>query len=440
MSGCWQLTRPLTGLRREPWWRHAAYWVLVAAGAWIVYGDWLSASHPHLPDELAYVRAIRYVLEGESPYRWPGYLYPPLFALAGAEVWERFGREAFLWLMRLGNLAGLVVTVWCAQVWLPWGWRWRLAAGVGVVIFSPAVIQGLTFGNVSLLVSGLMVWALAAWHRHPWLAGLGLGLSVPIKPLAPVAGVVLAGHRPAEARGFPGPGGTRGGGGRREGRLRRWLRRRRHWITAGVGGVVGIALTVPLPYFHRWLELAETASALRGVSLHRFPAVLGWEVNHLALTGAVALGAMVLGRLRLLERYEVLALALAAVMAGTPLVWSHTLVATLPLQALALTVFLRRGKVRGEGSVDVAGEPATRWRLWEGVALALAISACHFAEGATSMYTRPAWQQIAAGLVPALAPPALATYVLVAGRGLVTGSRWERRDADGRAGKIRGEL
>lgn len=409
---------PLTGLRREPWWRHGAYLLLLAAGGWIVYGDWLSVSHPHLPDELAYVRAIRFVLEGESPYEWPGYLYPPLFALAGAELWQRFGREGLLWLLRLGNLTGLVVTVWCAQVWLPWTWRWRLAVGLGVVIFSPAVIQGMTFGNVSLLVSGLLVWSLGAWHRHPWLAGLAMGASVPIKPLAPVAGAVLAGHRPADhlpAEDPPAEAGSETG-------PRSRLRRRRHWITAGVAGIAALALTVPLPYFQQWLELAERASAQRGVSFHRFPAVLGWEVNHLALTGGVVLGAVAWARWRPLERYELLALALAAVMAGTPLVWSHTLVATLPLQALAVTVFLRRGERAETGGADAA-----RWRLWEGVALALAILACHFAEGATSMYTRPAWQQIAGGLVPALAPPALAAYVLLAGRGRVSGAG-ERRD------------
>ena len=114
-------------------------------------------------------------MEGESPYGWGGYLYPPLFALGGAWLWETLGRGGLLAVLRVVNLAGAVVTVWCAMVWLPLTWRWRLAAGLGVIALSPAMVQGLTFGNVSLWVSGMLVVGLLLWTRFPVTSGVLLG-------------------------------------------------------------------------------------------------------------------------------------------------------------------------------------------------------------------------------------------------------------------------
>ena len=153
---------PSIGLVREPWWRHGVALSLLALGAFLRFGWWLSFPGPLLPDELTYSRAIALVMEGKSPYGWGGYLYPPLFALGGAWLWENLGRGGLLAVLRVINLAGAAVTVWCAMVWLPLAWRWRLAAGLGVIALSPAMVQGLTFGNVSLWVSARCV-VIIAW-------------------------------------------------------------------------------------------------------------------------------------------------------------------------------------------------------------------------------------------------------------------------------------
>lgn len=373
---------PLLGLHREPVWLHGVALAVLALGAFVRFDWWLSFPGPLLPDELTYFRAFRLVLDGESPYQWGGYLYPPLFAWAGAELWQHLGRGGLLTVLRIGNLAGLVVTVWCAMVWLPLRWHWRVGVGMAVIALSPAVVQGLTFGNLSLWVAGMMVLGLFVWSRYPVTAGLLLGASVAIKPLAPPAILVLGAHRP------------RGRGSRQV-------------LAAGVAMAAAVGLLLAFPGFFEWLELARRASTARSVSWHRFPAIFGFEPNHLLVTGLVMAVVLMVARWRCWSRLYLACLALVAVMAATPLVWNHTLVATLPLQVLAVGVLARRWR-REEGA-------APRGRFYEGVVVILAVASLHLATGANTIDDQPVWLQLLGAGVPALAPGALLAYVVLLG-------------------------
>lgn len=397
---------PLLGRIREPWWLHGAALLILALGAFLRFGWWLSFPGPLLPDELTYTRAIRLAMEGESPYQWGGYLYPPLFAHVSAWLWEHLGRGGLLAVYRLVNLAGAVVTVWCAMVWFRFAWRWRVALGLGVIFLSPAMVQGLTFGNLSLWVSGMLVPGLLIWTRRPVTAGLLLGLSVAIKPLAPPAVLVLGLHRPRDGKA-------------------------RHWLAAGVSVVVAAALLLAFPGFSEWLELGSRASPDRSVSFHRFPAIFGFDAHLLAVTAVVMAAVLALARWRLWGRLGALGLALVAVMAATPLVWNHTLVATLPLQALAVVLLMRRWKRAGPTADEPAGGGGTmeevteqpekrpeewaiqrRHRLYELIFVSLAVAALHLATGANTIYTSPVWLQLLGAGAPALAPGALLAYVV----------------------------
>jgi hypothetical protein len=406
--------RPLIGWVQEPWWLHGAALAILALGTFLRFGWWLSFPGPLLPDELTYVRAIRLAMEGESPYGWGGYLYPPLFAYLSAWLWEHLGRGGLLAVYRLVNLSGAVVTVWCSMVWFRFAWRWRVALGLGVIFLSPAMVQGLTFGNLSLWVSGMLVLGLLIWSRRPVAAGLLLGLSVAIKPLAPPAILVLGAHRPRDGN-------------------------RRHWIASGVAVAVAAVLLTAFPGFSEWLELGSRASPDRSVSFHRFPAIFGFEPNLLVVTAVVMAAVLALARWRAWGRLGILGLALVAVMAATPLVWNHTLVATLPLQVLAVVLLRQRWRrarsaaqgrasdgtgARSDGSaVDgtmererVVGPVDTvegRHRLYELIFVSLAVAALHLATGANTIYTSPIWLQLLGAGAPALAPGALLAYVVL---------------------------
>ena len=85
--------------------------------------------------------------------------------------------------------------------------------------------------------------------------------------------------------------------------------------------------------------ISRTVSLFRLLSLANVPAssavVAGLMVLLLAGVAAVA-------RWRVGDRPQLLAVALAGCVIVTPVVWNHTLVLTLPLQAMALTLATAR--------------------------------------------------------------------------------------------------
>jgi hypothetical protein len=339
------------------------------------YWPAVSAAEP-LPDEKAYVAAGRLVARGLSPYDEPAYLSPPVvgYALAAGERW--LGVSGARGAFRLAHLLGGATLLWLgvAPLALRPALRWLLAAALGCVL--PGFVQGLTFGNLTLASGGLLLGGLAAWTSFPLLAGALLGISIAVKPIAPLAVVALAAHRPVE------------GG-------------RRHLVAAAVSAGTAAALLLAVP---GWRELLAPHPALssRSASWHRLAYLAGFEVPPLFGLVAVALLTVALVRPRPLRRAELAAVAVTAALAATPLVWNHTLLLALPVQALALRTLAarrRRGEAGGAESLLVS---------------LVALVPC-FAEGATGIDDRAVWIQVLAVLPPATAPLLLCLYATRAG-------------------------
>jgi hypothetical protein len=280
-----------------------------------------------------------------------------LTAHLGAWAVEHLGEGVVIALMRSVNLLGLAVTVWCSFAWTPWRWRSRLAAGALIIVLSPAIHFSLFLGNLSLTIAGLIVGGLLLWPRRPVLAGVLLGSSVAIKPLAPVALVTL----------------------------------------------------LCFPELDRMMRLAYWSRLERTVSLHRFAYLLGWQQGVLLISAAVAVVAIVVARWRPLGRTHLLALAVTAALAATPLVWAHTLVACLPVQVLALTTALLRYRQEiGDGPAAGAIQVRRRHQL---LFVALGVIAIQFAEGPSGIYDQNLIIQWLGTIPPAVAPAALTAYI-----------------------------
>lgn len=351
---------------------------LLLALAAIRFGSALLFPAP-LGDELAYDRGFALAAAGASPYGEPGFLYPPVFARLGAGL-RAWGAMTPLYLLRALNLAAAVWLAWRCAAWLPWSRRGRWLAGAAVLLLSPALAQGIVLGNVSFLVAAIVVGALLAWPRWPVGAGALLALSLAVKPLAPAAIIALAAHRPAAASG------------------------NRHRRAAAAAIVLGALALLAVPGIGEFLSRGNATSVLEStVSPYRLvvlvgsgPSPLWWTLGLLALLGWAI-------RRSPLARDALLAAALVGSLAVTPMVWNHTLLLTLPLQAMAVDCLLTRRRVvdgrRPAGVVEI-------------LLVGLAVIALHTAEGATGITDRSAMLQALASLPAILAPGLLLAYVL----------------------------
>jgi hypothetical protein len=235
-------------------------------------------------------------------------------------------------------------------------------------------------GNVSFLVSALVVAALALWPRFPGSAGGLLALSLAIKPLAPAAILGIGAHRPAVGES-------------------------RHRLAAGVAIVLGALAFLAVPGLGAFLERGSNSTVLAStVSPYRFLLLAGAAPRPLLWTLAVLAVLTWFVLRRPLSPAELTATALVGAIAATPMVWNHTLILTLPLQAMALATAWRR---RGHAAEGTRG----RARL-ELAVVALGVVALHTAEGATGITDRSAALQAAAALPAAIAPVLLLVYVL----------------------------
>lgn len=332
-----------------------------------------------LTDEMIYLGAFQRVLHGQSPFSEVGYLYPSAMALFGAWVLQWWDQGLILAVLRGANILGLAVSVWIALSWLEGSWRRRVTAGSLLVAVAPSVGYGISSGNLSLAVSGMVLYGLMNWHRWPVLCGVLLGLSVVIKPLAPVVILVLLVHRS-----------------HRQGKAHIWAA-----ITAGA---VAGGLILGLPHLEELFRVDLAVRASRSISIYRLLRLAGWNISPFLLTAIVAAIAVVLARRRPLDRLCLVVLSTTAALAATALVRPHTLLLSLPLQVAALTIGLHRLKSQGDRS-------SPRQSLYEVIFVCLAIAAIQFAEGATAIDDQPAWFQWAGALLPTLAPMVLARYV-----------------------------
>lgn len=362
---------------RDPFWRHAAAVALLLGVCVLRWWPYLTADH-RVNDEISYVRGARLAAAGESPYSGGGYLYPPGPAVVGGAAIQRFGLLPTLRAVRLLNYLGLAVVAWVAVGFLPFAAAVRWLVAAAILCLSPAVRFGVAFSNLSLAVGGLIVFALAVWARRPLLAGSLLGGSLAIKPLAPGALAVLLAHRgeaPAQRR----------------------------LLVVAAAAVVALACVLPFPWVGDMVGFAAAGIEPlgRSASIHRVAFLLGWSRWTSALSILLLLPVVWLARRRRLRPEEVVALALAATVSLTPVVWSHTLVLTLPLQVLAGARAWRRWRAR------TGTRPGYELAL-----VALGIAALQLAEGATGIDDRPVALQVVAALPPAVSPLALVLYLL----------------------------
>lgn len=346
--------------------------VLVALGR---YGSELLSPLP-LPDEEIFLAAFERVAGGGSPYRGP-YNYPPFFAFFGSWVVAALDVGGALALFRSLNLLGLALLVWCSFAQLEWPWWRQLVGGALVVALSPGVRLGLEWGNLSFAISGMLLVGLLL-RRRPALAGPLLGFGVALKPIGAVAVLCLLGHR------------SRCNG-------------RAHVVTGAVASVLAAGLVVAFPYLDELLALGDVPGGVgRSVALARLLFCLGLRVDALWLTGLVSLVSVL--AMRLLRPSEVLLLpfCLAATLAATPVVWSHTLLLSLPMQIPSLAIAARRYSQRPERGA---------WRKYEPVFVVLAVLSLHLCEGVGGIEDYPLLVQALVVAIPCGAPLALTWYL-----------------------------
>jgi hypothetical protein len=344
-----------------------------------------------LGDELAQETAFLQQAAGISPYLDGSYVYPPSLIRIGALLRQLPLPSPYMPL-RGASILGLAIVVWYSTgrlAWKPWQ---RLGAAVLYVGLAPGVRQGVEFGNLSFAVGGCIVVALLAWQRAPVGSGLLLGTSLLLKPLAPAALVALFFHRPHRPH-RPIPGGHR------------------HQLAVAVAVIAAALPLLADPEFGAFLRHGSDSWVLeRTVSLHRFLALAGFPEGASILSLLLLAGVAAVARARVAEREQLLAVALAGCVMVPPVVWNHTLVLTLPLQAMAVALATQR--YRAAAAAGGAERRSWGWRGWEATGIALAVTALTFAEGATGIDDRAVALQIFATLPPALAPAILAAYVL----------------------------
>lgn len=329
-------------------------------------------------DEIPYMRAVDFVLSGQSPYTRGNYLYPPLLAVVGARVVETFGTPIFLYLLRALSYLGMAATVWVSLLVVPWR-RWFLPAAVAFVCLVPSATFTIELHNISPAIAGTTLAALWLWPRRPLLSGALLGLGAVVKPMVFLVPFLLVIHRPKA-------GGST------------------HLLAGGVGiAVTGLLLWLP-PYFTEMLSLASRSATIpRSVSFHRLAYVAGWEENAIWISAAIALVAVVVVRRLELGRLEFLVVSVTASLMATPVLWNHTLFLALPIQAMVLERLACR---RREGRLG---------HRFEAAFVLLGVAAIQLSIGASSVDDQGSAFQILSTLPIAVAPFALAAYLLGTG-------------------------
>lgn len=330
------------------------------------------SNHPR-GDEKVYLAGFTEVLNGDSPYTVRGFYYPPGFARLGAWVLDWGGQVGVLFALRLANHVGICLVIWLAMSWLPLRLGQRWLVGALVLCLSPAIHGGIVWGNVSFAAIALVIFGLQCWEKSVLLAGLLLGVGLAVKPLAPGALAVLVAHRPQDVRSRP-------------------------MRVVAVAIVVGAVGMLPLSQLRQMLALSPGSLAYsRSVSLQRFLATLGLEVPHSATAVLVLVLVMALAYRRNLSSVQLECLAIAAITLATPIVWGHTLMITLPIQAMASCAALMRYRAHG--------------RLREPIFVALAILMIHCGRAA-GIDGLAHYLQALLLAFPVLTPTLLAGYVV----------------------------
>lgn len=365
--------------------RRAAGLGLLALAVFALHAGYLADREARW-DERIWLEAGELLARGQSPYGHHFFNYPPpLVELAVAAARGGWTRGLVI-ALRVANLAAVVAIAALAATFVPWPPRARLLAALAAAL-SPIVGHALAFGNFSPLVAAAALAALALERRRPASSALLLGAGIAFKPVALGAGLFLGGHRL-----LAGP------------------RRPRPWAALG-WPLASAALLVPgaalLPAM-----LARAAPAYfdrHHLSLVRALAGLGLHLPPAAIAAAVLAVALWLARRRALEPRETVLVAPVVALLALPIVWAHTLVFTLPLQAAALgRLGERTARRRAAGGID-------RRAALEIVGVALALAAIHGSASAGVINDWPDRLQVFVSLLPTVAPAALLGYLFGTG-------------------------
>jgi len=155
-----------------------------------------------LPDEGFYMKAVAAVLAGEDSGSVSGWFYTETAARLGALISATFGEPVLLYGLRLLGLMGAALTAGLAGRVLAGARRAPLAAAL--IMATPPIHDSLVFGNVSVLLVGMLSAAILCRSpiaRVAWLCpgfllkpyALGLASTRPLLELAlPLALACLA--------------------------------------------------------------------------------------------------------------------------------------------------------------------------------------------------------------------------------------------------------
>ncbi len=338
-----------------------------------------------LDDERVYLRAFELLASGESPY-FGAYHYPPAFAYLGAAMVAALGPQSTLWILRAANLLGLAVVLWCAGAWL--SPRQGVMAGVLMVLLSPAVALGVRWGNLSFLIGALVLVPLfmlerarpCARCRTQLSSAAILAASLVLKPVAAIVPAALIGGAHTELGA-----------------------RRRYWLAAAATVGLTAAILLLLPLLSEFLQRDQPAGAIgRSSSLTRLLYCLGLDLHPLAVLSIVAAPTVLLAHRLTVGPGVFLSWTLSVSLLATPIVWSHTLLLTLPTQLLALRVALERRT-----------DPWTMRRppVSELLLVLVSILAIQMSEGVGAIDDQPGVLQALVIAVPCFSPLALSIYL-----------------------------
>lgn len=345
-------------------------------------------SATNLGDEGIYLRAFGEVAAGRSAYSVSGFYYPPTFAAMGAAAMTVVGEPGTRALLRGGAVLGLATTVWLSFCLWPTSWQRRLVVAALYLALAPAVYYGIETGNISFVVSGAILAALAAWSAKPVLSGLVLGASVAIKPLAPLPIAALLVHRPIPPT-------------------------RRHWLAGGIAGGLAALLLMPhLDYLSTTAGAIDRLPFIRSISLNRILVLLDLEVSPVLLAGILGMMVVLVTRMIPMTRQELLCFGGIAGILAVPIIWSHTLLLTLPAQVLSLTrAFDRRRQFASKQRERKAQSSSEVWRRYELMFVILAVTALQLSGGAGAIDDQPTAFQLVILTGAYLAAPVLMIYL-----------------------------
>ncbi len=317
---------------------HAGALVALVLLAVVRYADLLVYPEAWI-DESIYQDGFRELQAGRSPYSHPGFYYPPIFAHGGAWLLALIGEGPERLLFRGLNLIGLVWIAWLAAGWIPEprrdparGFLVRLVAAALLVVTPVGVFFGFKVGNISFAIVSLVLAGVCLFPYRPIVSGVLLGLSVVLKPVAPVAIALLFAHPPGAQTA-------------RNGRL-----------AAVVAGATAALLSLPFLDELGALLSQHLSTLVQGriLSSYRVLQLLGLPFGRATIFAALTALLMLLMWRRGTSHSAVVVIVAGGVVATAPAIWSHSMTVFYPVLVMAAVIAHRHWSAT---RADLAAEP-----------------------------------------------------------------------------------